>query len=174
MERHVRRHPSVIMVSYINEPTDQFKSDNQQINLNRAELENWFEICDRVIKQENPYRVIKRVEGDYDPPTFEGLSDFHCYNMWYTNHALPIGDLYRGYLPAIRKDWKTACGEYGSEGLDNLDLMKERYPKEWLPKNEEDCWIPDRIVRAQTNSMHGDWFYEQDNIKDWIYFSQLH
>lgn len=174
MERHIRRHPSVIMVSYINEPTDQFRTDTQHINLTRMEMENWFDICDRVIKHENPYRVVKRVEGDYDPPTFEGLSDFHCYNMWYTNHALPIGDLYRGYLPAIRKDWKTGCGEYGTEGLDNLDLMKNRYPKEWLPKNDEDFWLPDKIVKAQTNSMHGDWFYEQENIKDWIYFSQKH
>ncbi|HOD92458.1 MAG TPA: glycoside hydrolase family 2 TIM barrel-domain containing protein [Clostridia bacterium] len=174
MEKHIRRHPSVIMVSYINEPTNQFKTNTHHINLTRAEMENWFEICDRFIKHENPYRVIKRVEGDYDPPTFEGLSDFHCYNMWYTNHAIPIGDLYRGYLPAIRKDWKTGCGEYGTEGLDNLDLMKKRYPTEWLPKNDEDFWIPDKIVKAQTNSMHGDWFYEQDNIKDWIYFSQQH
>lgn len=174
MERHIRRHPSVIMVSYINEPTDQYKSQTAHINLDREEMENWFDICDRYIRYENPQRVIKRVEGDYDPPTFEGLSDFHCYNMWYTNHALPIGDLYKGYLPATRKDWKMGCGEYGTEGLDNLSLMKKYYPKQWLPANDDDFWIPDKIIKAQTNSMHGDWFYEQDNINDWIKFSQNH
>ncbi len=174
MERHIRRHPCVIMVSYINEPTDQIKSNTTHYNLDRKELENWFNIADTFVKQENPQRVIKRVEGDYDPPTIKGMSDFHCYNMWYTNHAISIGNLYKGFLPPIKKDWKTSCGEYGVEGLDNLDLMKKYYPKEWLPKNDYDFWTPDSIARAQTNSMHGDWFYEQDNIVDWIKFGQAH
>jgi hypothetical protein len=174
MERHIRQHPSVVMVTYINEPTDQLKSRDDHRNLIRSELENWFEICDRFIKYENPGRVIKRVEGDYDPPTGDGLSDFHCYNMWYTNHALPIGDLYRGYLPATKKGWKMGCGEYGTEGLDNYDVMRKYYPKEWLPSDDDYYWIPDRIIKAQTNSMHGDWYEEQENIKDWIKYSQAH
>jgi hypothetical protein len=174
MERHIRQHPSVVMITYINEPTNQVKSGNAHRNLVRSELEDWFDICDRFIRYENPARVIKRVEGDYDPPTRDGLSDFHCYNMWYTNHALPIGDLYRGYLPATKKGWKIGCGEYGTEGLDNYEVMRKYYPKEWLPSDDDYYWIPDRIVKAQTNSMHGDWYEEQDNIKDWIKYSQAH
>jgi hypothetical protein len=94
--------------------------------------------------------------------------------MWYTNHALPIGDLYRGFLPATKKGWKMGCGEYGTEGLDNYEVMRKYYPKEWLPSDDDYYWIPDRIVKAQTNSMHGDWYEEQDNIKDWIKQSQMH
>ena len=93
---------------------------------------------------------VKNVEGDYDPPTQTGLSDFHCYTLWYTNHSMPIGKLHKGYLQALKKGWKTGCGEYGSEGLDPLSVMLENYPKEWLPKNIEDPWTPEKIIKAQT------------------------
>ena len=174
MERHIRNHPSSIMITYINEPFPLSEHRLGHRHLYRDELEAFFEAADRVIKVENPDRVIKHVEGDYDPPTGTGLSDFHCYNLWYTNHALPVGKLYRGYLPATKKDWKTGCGEYGTEGLDNYDVMMNYYPKEWLPTGKNEKWTPDLIVKSQTNSMHGDWFEEQYNIKDWIRESQKH
>lgn len=174
MERLVRNYPSSIMVSYINEPFSVGTNKMGHRHLYRDELEAFFEAADRVVKVENPDRVIKHVEGDYDPPTTTGLSDFHCYNMWYTNHALPIGKLYKGWLPQTQKGWKTGCGEYGTEGLDNYDVMIKYYPKDWLPLNEGEEWTPDRIVKAQSNSMHGDWYEEQHNIMDWIRESQKH
>jgi len=174
MERLVRNHPSVIITTYINEPMVPKKYKLEHRHLNRKELELFFDACDAAIYFENPDRVIKRVEGDYDPPTNKGLSDFHCYNMWYTNHAIPIGMLYKGYLPAIKIGWKTGCGEYGTEGLDNLKVMNKYYPSEWLPKDENEFWIPDKIIKAQTNTMHGDWYEEQTNINDWIENSQWH
>ena len=174
MERLVRNHPSVIVASYINEPFPPTKYNLQHRHLSRPELELFFDACDAAIYFENPDRVVKRVEGDYDPPTNKGLSDFHCYNMWYTNHALPVGMLYKGYLPAIKKGWKVGCGEYGAEGLDNLEVMKKYYPKEWLPENDSDFWISDKIIKAQTNTMHGDWYEAQSNINDWINESQKH
>ncbi len=174
MERHVRNHPSVIMATYINEPFDPSKYELAHRHLSRTELEHFFDSCDGAVLFENSDRVIKRVEGDYDPPTNKGLSDFHCYNMWYTNHALPVGMLYKGYLPALKKGWKTGCGEYGTEGLDNLEVMKKYYPTEWLPDNDNDTWIPDKIVKAQANTMHGDWYEEQWTLNDWIEQSQLH
>ncbi|HNX13917.1 MAG TPA: glycoside hydrolase family 2 TIM barrel-domain containing protein [Oscillospiraceae bacterium] len=173
MERLVRSHPSCIMVTYVNESMPVERDGKCHRHLGRPELERWFECCDRAVKQENPDRVIKRVEGDYDPPTNEGLSDFHCYNMWYTNHALPIGRLYQNWLPKIRIGWKTGCGEYGTEGLDNYDVMTSRYPKEWLPTPGEQ-WLPDKIVFAQSNTMHGDWYEEQEGILNWIAESQRH
>jgi len=174
MERHVRNHPSVIMSTYINEPFAPDKYGLGHRHLSRKELELFFDACDAATLLENPDRVIKRVEGDYDPPTEKGLSDFHCYNMWYTNHALPIGMLYKGYLPALNKGWKTGCGEYGTEGLDNYNVMQKYYPCEWLPEKDNEKWLPDKIVKSQTNTMHGDWYEEQDNIKDWIEKSQQH
>ncbi|MBN1623017.1 MAG: glycoside hydrolase family 2 [Clostridia bacterium] len=174
MERHVRNHPSVIMSTYINEPFAPEKYDLAHRHLSRRELELFFDACDAATYFENPDRVIKRVEGDYDPPTEKGMSDFHCYNMWYTNHALPIGMLYKGFLPALNRGWKTGCGEYGAEGLDNYEVMRKYYPADWLPENDDDWWISDKIVKSQTNTMHGDWYEEQSNITDWIDASQEH
>ncbi|MDR3145625.1 MAG: hypothetical protein LBU21_05050 [Treponema sp.] len=174
MERLIRSHPSSIMVSYINEPFSSAATHKGHRHLYRNELEDFFEAATQAVRLENPDRVVKNAEGDYDPPTREGLSDFHCYTMWYTNHALPIGKLHKGYLPPIRRDWKTGCGEYGTEGLDPLELMLEDYPKAWLPQSPAEPWTPERIVRAQSYSMHGDWYEEQYHIKDWIAESQRH
>jgi hypothetical protein len=174
MERLIRSHPSAVMVSYINEPFSSASANKGHRHLYRDELEGFFEAATRAVRLENPDRVIKNAEGDYDPPTREGLSDFHCYNMWYTNHALPVGKLHKGYLPAVRRDWKTGCGEYGTEGLDPLEVMLEDYPKAWLPQSLDDPWTPENIVRAQSYSMHGDWYEEQYRIKDWIEQSQRH
>ena len=104
------------------------------------------------------------MEGDYDGPTLEGMPDFHTYTMWYTNHGEPIGRLMRGYLPPVKAGWMIGCGEYGAEGLDPVDLMRRRYPKEWLQCDEKGDWYPDRIVRAQTHSVQGDWYPEQHMI----------
>ncbi|MDR1947909.1 MAG: hypothetical protein LBQ38_00805 [Spirochaetaceae bacterium] len=174
MERLIRSHPSSIMISYINEPFSAASANKGHRHLYRDELEAFFEAASRAVRLENPDRVIKNAEGDYDPPTREGLSDFHCYNMWYTNHALPVGKLHKGYLPALRRDRKTGCGEYGTEGLDPLEVMLEDYPKSWVPKSLTDSWTPEHIVRAQTYSMHGDWYEEQDRILNWIDQSQRH
>lgn len=173
MERLIRSHPSSIMVTYINEAVPIERDGKLHRHLGRDELEAFFECCDRAVRLENPDRVIKRVEGDYDPPTYYGLSDFHCYNMWYTNHALPVGRLYANWLPAIRTGWKTGCGEYGTEGLDSFEVMSTRYPNAWLPDKNGD-WLPDRIVNAQSNTMHGDWYEEQEGIHNWIEKSQAH
>ncbi|WP_304943278.1 glycosyl hydrolase 2 galactose-binding domain-containing protein [Vallitalea guaymasensis] len=174
MERLIRSHPSNIMVTYINEPFPASWGFKGHRSLLRNEMEEFFEAASKAIRLNNPDRVIKNVEGDYDPPTRTGLSDFHCYNMWYTNHALPIGKLHKGYLPAIKKGWKTGCGEYGTEGLDPLEIMLEDYPKDWIPDNIHDQWTPQDVVNSQSYTMHGDWFEEQDNIVDWIKESQKH
>ncbi|OZB99089.1 glycoside hydrolase family 2 [Paenibacillus sp. XY044] len=168
MERLVRSHPSVIMASLINEPSRPAKRGKGHRHLYRDELEAFFVSARNAITIENPDRVIKNAEGDYDPPTEAGLSDVHCYTMWYTNHMISFGELYKGGLPPIKKGWKTGFGEYGSEGLDHLALMQQRYPKAWLPKRLDDVWMPDAIVDSQTYSLHGDWYPEEERIEDWI------
>ncbi len=186
MEHLIRGHVSSAMVTFINEPMciRKMEDPNHKFskrydakghrNLLRDELEAFFVAARKAIYIENPDRVIKNVEGDYDPPTGEGMPDFHIYTMWYTNHAQPIGKFMKGYLPPVKEGWMIGCGEYGAEGLDNINIMKERYPKEWLATGEDGSWYPDKIVRAQTNSVHGDWYQEKTTIEDWVKASQTH
>lgn len=186
MEHLVRGHVSTVMTTFINEPmsirptTDPNDKYSRRYNLkghrhlHRDELEAFFKAARQVIYMENPDRVIKNVEGDYDPPTGEGMPDFHTYTMWYTNHGQPIGKLMKGYLPPVKTGWMIGCGEYGAEGLDHEYMMHQRYPKEWMTKNEKGEWYPDRIVRAQTYGSHGDWFHEETTVEDWIKASQDH
>lgn len=186
MEHLVRRHVSTVMVTFINEPMCIRRTEDPQDkfskryeakghrHLLRDELEAFFAAARKVIYTQNPDRVIKNVEGDYDGPTMEGMPDFHTYTMWYTNHGEPIGRLMRGYLPPVKEGWMIGCGEYGAEGLDPADLMKRRYPAEWLKCDENGNWYPDKIVRAQTHSVQGDWYKEQHTMEDWVKESQKH
>lgn len=174
MEKLIRNHPSSIMVTYINEPFPIHFSNKVHRDLTREEMEDFFEAATRMVHLENPDRVVKNVEGDYNPPTRDGLSDFHCYNMWYTNHALPIGRMMKGYIPPVKKGWNVGCGEYGTEGLDPLETMLEYYPVDWLPDDIEEPWMPNKIIDAQSYGMHGDWYEEQNKIADWIEKSQQH
>ncbi len=186
MEHLIRSHVSTVMVTFINEPmrirrtedpNDKYSKRYEakgHRHLLRDELEAFFAAARKAIYIENPDRVIKNVEGDYDSPTAEGMPDFHTYTMWYTNHGEPIGRLMKGYLPPVKTGWMIGCGEYGAEGLDNLNIIQELYPKEWLALREDGTWITDKIVSAQTHSVHGDWYQEQSTIEDWVYESQKH
>lgn len=186
MEHLIRGHVSTCMVTFINEPmcirrtsdpNDKYSRRYEakgHRHLLRDELEAFFAAARKAIYVQNPDRVIKNVEGDYDAPTAEGMPDFHCYTMWYTNHGEPIGRLMRGYLPPVKEGWMIGCGEYGAEGLDNEAVMHKSYPKEWLEVDGEGNWYPDKIVRAQTHSVQGDWYEEQTNLTDWVRESQIH
>lgn len=186
MEHLIRGHVSSAMVTLINEPmcirrtndpNDKYSrryAVKGHRDLLRDELEAFFAAARKAIYTENPDRVVKNVEGDYDAPTKEGMPDFHTYTMWYTNHGEPIGRLLKGWLPPIKNGWMCGCGEYGAEGLDNQPIMEKYYPKEWLEPREDGSWFPDRIVRSQTHSVQGDWYQEQETIPDWIRESQIH
>lgn len=186
MEHLIRSHPSAIMVTFINEPVCIRKTEDANSkfskrydkkghrHLFRDELEAFFAAARKMIYIENPDRVIKNVEGDYDPPTGEGMPDFHTYTMWYSNHPIPIGRMAKGVIPPVKEGWMVGCGEYGAEGLEYPEFMKRRYPKEWLETEEDGNWYPTKIVRAQTNAMHGDWFAEQKTVEDWARESQKH
>lgn len=185
LEHLIRNHPSSVMVTLINEPMSIRKTEDPKSkgsvrsvtkghrHLMRDELEAFFVAARQAIYTENPGRVVKNVEGDYEPPTVEGMPDFHCYTMWYSHHAMPIGKLLAGYLPAIKEGWMAGCGEYGAEGLDNLHVMETRYPKEWLETDEKGRWYPDKILRSQTHSLQGDWYQEQETMEDWVRESQI-
>lgn len=186
MEHLIRQHVSSVMVTFINEPvcvrktqdpTDKFSTRyyaKGHRHLQRDELEAFFAAARKAVYVENPDRVIKNVEGDYDPPTTQGMPDFHSYTMWYTNHAMPIGKLLKGYIPPVKGGWMIGCGEYGAEGIDNESIIRTRYPKQWLLPNSDGSWFPSKIVRAQTWGAHADWYEEQYTISDWVRESQRH
>lgn len=162
MERMVRKHPCNVVISYINEPFPNANNEPHR-HLNREELEQFFSACDIVVHLSNPDRVIKHVDGDYDPPT-ESMPDNHCYPMWYNGHGIDIGRLNRGYWLNVRPDWYYGCGEYGAEGLDFAEVMREEYPEEWL----REPFSPSNIVRAQTGDFHYFFYDTQDTLEDWV------
>ncbi|MBN1542944.1 glycoside hydrolase family 2 [candidate division KSB1 bacterium] len=174
MIRLVRGHPCNAVISYINEPFPN-GMDEPHRHLLRSELHDFFTIAEIVVRQTNPDQVIKPVDGDYDPPA-PGLPDNHCYCGWYNGHGIDLGKLHKGYWQKVKAGWNFACGEFGSEGLDPVDLMRRRYPSEWLPQSEADekSWSPDRVVLAQTGRFHYLWFETPDSLQGWVDASQAH
>ncbi|MBZ0295601.1 MAG: beta galactosidase jelly roll domain-containing protein [Anaerolineae bacterium] len=174
MERLVRAHPCNIMVTYINEPFPNGHGKSHR-HLTRPEMESFFTAADLNIHLQNPDRVIKAVDGDYDPPG-PGLPDNHCYCGWYNGHGVDLGKLNRGYWQKIKPGWMYGCGEFGSEGLDPVDLMRRYYPAEWLPQSpeEEADWSPNQIISAQTGRFHYLWFETQHSLDSWVEASRAH
>lgn len=174
-ERLVRKHPSTIIISYINERFPNAEG-NPQRSLNSAdEYYRLFSAFDQAVLLSNPERIIKPGDGDYDPPS-PGLPDSHCYNTWYNGHGLGLGQMYKGFWQPVKPDWLYACGEFGAEGLDPVNVMKKYYPKDWLPqtKSEESEWTANRISMAQTHRFHYMWYNSQNTLQDWIDASQDH
>ena len=172
MERLVRSHPCNIVNSYINEPFPN-AGNKPHRHLTRMELEQFFKCADAVVHLNNPDRVIKHVDGDYDPPS-ETLPDNHCYTHWYNGHGLDAGALHRGSWMPVRRGWNYGCGEFGVEGLESLELMKRRYPSKWLPVtgDDESLWSPDQIIGAQTGNFHYQFFPTPRTLEQWVARSQ--
>ncbi len=166
MERLIRNHPCNVIISYINEPHAN-AADKEHRHMLRHELESFFECCDRIVHFNNPDRVIKHVDGDYDPPSTD-FPDNHCYTMWYNGHAINLGKLMKGYWIVSKPDWCYGCGEYGAEGLDFSDVMKKYYPKEWI----KEPFDPNNIIGAQTGDMHYPFYDTCDSMDEWVEKSQ--
>jgi hypothetical protein len=135
----------------------------------REELIDFFKACDSVVRLSNPDRVIKHIDGDYDPPG-ENLPDNHCYTMWYNGHGIDAGKLHKGYWQPTMPGWYYACGEYGTEGLDFPDLMRRRYPEQWL----RDPLNINNIRGAQTGSFFYFYYDMKDTLEGWAYESQAY
>ena len=151
MERLVRPHACNIMVSYINEPFPNGIGRPHR-NLTRPELEDFFEMASRAVRMSNPERVIKYVDGDYDPPA-GGLPDNHCYCGWYIGHAIDLGRINRGDWLPIKPGWHFGCGEFGAEGLDSVGVMEKYYPTDWLPARDR---AANRAVAARKDTLQPD------------------
>lgn len=169
MEIHTRNHPSVVVETFCNETLDKTAWGKEQYNLSRYEIEKFFNAAKEVVEIYDPERVIKYCEGDYAPLAESyGINDFHCYTFWYVSHGMPSGKLRKGYLPPIRPDHMTGCGEFGVDGLDRWELMRKYCPKEWLPETQDEPWSPKPIAKEQCYVLHGDFFPEQNTAREWI------
>jgi len=166
MERLIRSHASCVMVTYINEPVPDFKCEPHR-HLERAELEEFFNACNMIVHLNNPDRIIKHIDGDFNPPT-EGMPDIHCYTGWYNGHGVDMGKLIKGYNVEVKPGWYYGCGEYGAEGLEDASVMKKYYPEEWL----KEPFDPINIIKAQTKNVHYHFYDTQDTLEDWIEASQ--
>ncbi|HTR42585.1 MAG TPA: glycoside hydrolase family 2 TIM barrel-domain containing protein [Pseudomonadales bacterium] len=176
MERLVRPHACNVLVSYINEPFPNGQGRPHR-NLTRDELEVFFDVATKVVRMCNPERVVKYVDGDYDPPTSAGMPDNHCYCGWYIGHAIDLGSLNRGNWMAVAKGWHYGCGEFGAEGLDNLEVMRKFYPAGWLPaagEKQTEPWRPSKLAQNQTDRFQYLWFPSQTTPEGWIAASQRH
>ncbi len=167
MERLIRRHPACIMVSYINEPAPDLKGTPHRF-ASREELNVFFRMADEAVHLENPDRVTKHVDGDYDPPRTT-LQDNHCYTCWYNGFGVDAGALHKGDWLPVPPDWYYACGEFGSEGLEDEDLMRRRYPAAWLPQTpeEEETWCADRIIGCQSGGQHHLFYETPRSLAQW-------
>ncbi len=174
MERLIRSHPCNVIISYINEPFPNAGNEPHR-HLSRNELTAFFQAADLAVLLHNPDRVIKPIDGDYDPPG-PGFPDNHCYPAWYNGHGIDIGKLHKGYWMFVKPGWNYGCGEFGAEGLDPVDVMRKYYPDEWLPgnANEEEDWSPNSIIKCQTGRFHYLYFDTQNNLDDWVRESQKH
>lgn len=174
MEKLVRKHPCNILISYINEPFPNAYNQPHR-HLSRKELMDFFDCADVVVKMNNPERVIKHVDGDYDPPS-KMLPDNHCYTCWYNGCGVEAGALHKGYWLPINKEWNYGCGEFGAEGLDSEGVMRRYYPTDWLPQNQEEerSWSPSKILGSQTGNFHYFFYDTPQTLKDWIQASQIH
>ncbi len=169
MELLTRNHPSVILETFCNETLDKTAWGKEQYNLSRYEIEKFFNSAKEVVEIYNPKRVLKYNEGDYAPiEKTHGISDFHCYTYWYVSHGMPSGKLQKGYIPPIRPDWMTGCGEFGVDGLDRYELMKKYCPSDWYPEDIDDLWSPVPIAKQQCYRMHGNFFPEPSTCREWI------
>ncbi len=168
MERMVRNHPCNVVVTYINEPFPNGNNESHR-HLLRDELEQFFDACDIVVKLNNPDRVIKHVDGDYEPPS-DDMPDNHCYPMWYNGHGIDIGQLNKGYWMPVKPGWYYGCGEFGAEGLDFADVMYKEYPASWMAEPFD----PKNIVRAQTGNFHYFFYDTPDGVDNWVRESHKH
>ncbi len=178
MERVVRRHPSAVLVTFINEPFPTAWGDKSHRHLTRAELESFFTAATAALRVENPDRQVKPIDGDYEPPG-PGLPDGHCYTAWYNGHSVELGKLHKGYWLPVKPGWNYSCGEYGAEGLDFEEVMRASYPAAWLPDPrkgaaDEAAWTPARIHKSQTGSHFHFWFEPGHCMAEWIARSQAH
>ena len=162
---------SSILVSFINEPRPVAASKPHRF-LYRDEMENLFDMAARCVRQQNPGRVVKYVDGDYDPPAGAGMPDNHVYCGWYIGQGIDLGALHKGKWLAVKPGWHFGCGEFGAEGLDSFEVMTSEYPESWKPASFDASWSPSVISMSQSWNFHFLWYDTAKTARGWIESSQ--
>lgn len=181
MAKIVRKHPCNIMVTYMNEPTvnDYYLLEGKygiagvHRHLSRDESEGFYSACDYVVTLNHPDCVIKHIDGDYVPPDKTGkncMPDNHCYTLWYSGFPIQFQKIHKGYWQKVLPNWCYGCGEFGAEGMDFVDLMKRRYPKEWI----KEPFDPGNIICAQAKGSHFHFMDTPDTMEEWVNSTQRH
>jgi hypothetical protein len=173
MERLVRPHACNILVSFINEPFPNGRGRPHRF-LSRQEMATFLVMAADAVRFENPKRVIKAVDGDYDPPAPYGLPDNHCYCGWYIGHGIDLGKVHAGHWMPVKDGWHFGCGEFGAEGLDSYPVMRANYPEEWGLGEVDEHWDPGVIPQAQSKNFHYLWYSTPETVAEWIDASQKH
>ncbi|MDQ8192903.1 glycoside hydrolase family 2 TIM barrel-domain containing protein [Coraliomargarita sp. SDUM461004] len=173
MEKLVRSHPSNILVSFINEPMPNGRGRPHRF-IDREDMQSFFEMATCAVHRENPDRVIKCVDGDYDPPAKFGMPDNHCYCGWYLGHGIDLGRVHAGHWMPAKEGWHYGCGEFGAEGLDSFEVMDANYPESWGSLALNQVWNPSVITQSQTMNFHYLWYSTPETLAEWIDASQDH
>lgn len=175
MERLIRPYACCTVATFINEPFPNAANEPHR-NISRPQLQGFFEAASYIMHVLNPYRVIKPIDGDYNPPETIGLPDNHCYPTWYNGHGIDVGRLHKGYWLPTKPNWYLGCGEFGCEGLDSLEVMLDKYPKNWLPTGGPDSidenWTPSSIPQSQVGRFHYFFFKTPKTLREWVDESQ--
>lgn len=184
MARLVRSHPCHILYSYINEPFPldlegmkkyNHTEDRSHRQLVNRELRGFFLAATEALRIDDPDSPIKPVDGDYCAPS-PGLPDNHCYTLWYNGHEMMIGDLIENEWIPTKLGWNYACGEFGAEGLDSLEVINNDYPRDWLPQvgSSPNQWNPQKIISSQSNQFQPYFFERPQSLKEWVESTQEH
>jgi hypothetical protein len=185
-----RSHPSVLVESFMNEPAGTGWREAREIEAkvcDTKELNHVLEAMRHVVEVYNPSRVLMCMDGfivfgygDESQLPF-GIQCTHYYSMWYGSHQAEIGPLYAGQLSYLNPEISAACGEYGAEALDSIEVMQKgrqwhlEYPREFIPEGENDSeWTPDRIPKNQQIKGHMNWYRTGKTAGEWVAFSQAH
>jgi len=172
MARVVRAHPCNCVVTFFNEPEPGDGTGGKAFALTRVQVDEFFKAATVAVKLENPDQVIKLVDGDYNPPS-AGEPDNHCYSGWYGNHGVGLEALHDGNWCSVLKGWMFGCGEFGAEGLDNVNTMRKYYPLDWIAAKSDGSWMPDKIEGSQTWNMHKTWYQTPRTMDEWVKLSQV-
>ena len=141
MEKLVRNHPANIIISYINEPTNAEKDNVAHRDLTRPELELFFEAASSVVHVYNPARVIKTVDGDYDPPE-PGMPDNHIYCLGTAHTPFPSASSFAATGCPPKRAGNTAAANTASRVWRTPRPCSSTIPKDWLPASVNDRWKP--------------------------------